>query len=78
MKNLNNNNIIKYLLIYWLLLVVAQVFFQPFTFGRTVDKATGGFYFEKVIDWSLLFNFAIFIPLVIVAIIKIIQFKNLP
>jgi hypothetical protein len=76
MKSLNNKNIIKYLFIYWLLLVAAQVFFQSFTFGRTVDKATGGFYVEKAIDWSLLFNFAIFIPLVVVAIIKIIQFKK--
>ena len=76
MKYLNNNNIIKSLLIYYLLLIIVQVFFHPFTFGRTVDKATGGFYFEKVIDWSLLFNFAIFIPLVVVAIIKIIQFKK--
>ncbi|MDC0875635.1 hypothetical protein OAP78_01710 [Candidatus Pelagibacter sp.] len=76
MKNLNNNNIIKYLLIYWLLLVVAQVFFHPFTSGRFVDKATGGMYIERWIEWGTLFNFAIFIPLVVVAIIKIIQFKK--
>lgn len=76
MKNLNNENIIKLTLIYWLLLVVAQVFFRPFTYGRTVDKVTGGFTFERVIDWGLIFNFAIFVPLVIIVIIKIIQFKN--
>ena len=76
MKNLNNENIIKFTLIYWLLLVVAQVFFRPFTYGRTVDKVTGGFTFERVIDWGLIFNFAIFVPLVIIVIIKIIQFKN--
>ena len=76
MKYFNNNNLLKLTLVYWLLLVTAQVFFQSFTFERTVDKATGGFYVEKVIDWSLLFNFAIFIPLIIVAIIKIIQFKK--
>ena len=75
MKNLNNENIIKFTLIYWLLLVVAQVFFRPFTYGRTVDKVTGGFTFERVIDWGLIFNFAIFVPLVIIVIIKIIQFK---
>ena len=76
MKNLNNENIIKLTLIYWLLLVVAQVFFRPFTYGRTVDKVTGGFTFERIIDWGLIFNFAIFVPLVIIVIIKIIQFKN--
>tara|TARA_B100001057_G_C22684513_1_gene885123 strand:- start:363 stop:596 length:234 start_codon:yes stop_codon:yes gene_type:complete len=76
MKNLNNENIVKFTLIYWLLLIVAQVFFRPFTYGRTVDKVTGGFTFERIIDWGLIFNFAIFVPLVIIVIIKIIQFKN--
>ena len=71
MKNLNNNIIIKYLLIYWLLLVVAQVFFHPFTYVRINGKV-----FERLIEWGTLFNFAIFIPLVVVAIIKIIQFKK--
>ena len=76
MKYFNNNNIIKLTLVYWLLLIVAQVFFRPFTYGRTVDKATGGFTFERVIDWGLIFNFAIFIPLVVIAIIKILQWKK--
>ena len=76
MKYLNNNNIIKSLLIYYLLLIIVQVFFHPFTSVRFVDKATGGFYIERLIEWGTLFNFVIFIPLVVVAIIKIIQFKK--
>lgn len=76
MKSLNNKNITKGLLIYYILLVVAQVFFRPFTYERIVDKATGGLYFETLIDWGLIFNFAIFIPLVVIVIIKILQWKN--
>ena len=75
MKYFNNNNIIKLTLVYWLLLIVAQVFFRPFTYGRTTDYGTG-FTIERVIDWGLIFNFAIFIPLVAIAIIKILQWKN--
>ena len=71
MKNFNNNNIIKYLLIYWLLLVFVQVFFHPFTSARINGK-----FIERWIEWGTLFNFVIFIPLVVVAIIKIIQFKK--
>ena len=76
MKYFNNNNIIKFVLVYWILLIVAQVFFNPFTYGRPVRTITGGFTFQTVIDWGLIFNFAIFIPLVVIVIIKILQWKN--
>ena len=76
MKYFNNNNIIKFVLVYWILLIVAQVFFNPFTYSRSVRTITGGFTFQTVIDWGLIFNFAIFIPLVVIVIIKILQWKT--
>jgi len=76
MKYFNKNNLIKLTLVYWLLLVVVQVFFQPFTYERSVDNQTGGFHLENIIDWGLIFNLAIFIPLVVIIIIKILQWKN--
>jgi len=76
MKNLNNNNIIKFTLIYWLLLIVVQVFFDPFTTGRFIDKPEGGFTTKEFVEWGRIFNFAIFIPAVVVLIIKILQWKK--
>ena len=76
MKNLNNNNIIKFTLIYWLLLIVVQVFFDPFTTGRFIDKPEGGFTTKGFVEWGRIFNFAIFIPAVVVLIIKILQWKK--
>ena len=73
---INNDIIIKLTLVYWLLLIVAQVFFRPFTTARFVDNPSGGFSRVTSIDWGLIFNFAIFIPLVVIAIIRILQWKN--
>ena len=73
---INNDIIIKLTLVYWLLLIVAQVFFRPFTTERFVDKPSGGFVGVTSIDWGLIFNFVIFIPLVVIAIIRILQWKN--
>ena len=73
---INNDIIIKLTLVYWLLLIVAQVFFRPFTTSRFVDNPSGGAFRVTSIEWDLIFNFAIFIPTVVIAIIRILQWKN--
>ena len=76
MKNLNNNNIIKYLLIYWLLLVLVETFLHPFTTRQIGERQNGTLFNEVIIEWTLIFNVSIFVPLVVIAIIKILQWKK--
>lgn len=72
----NNEFIIKLIFIYWLLLLVVQVFFDPFTTGKFVDKPNGRTGIVFVIEWGLIFNFALVLPAAVVAIIKILKWKS--
>ena len=49
---INNDIIIKLTLVYWLLLIVAQVFFRPFTTSRFVDNPSGGAFRVTSIEWE--------------------------
>jgi hypothetical protein len=73
---IKNDIIIKLILIYWLLLLLVQVFFDPFTTGQFVNKPTGGLTRVFLVEWGLIFNFAAVIPAAVIAIIKILQWKN--
>jgi len=73
---INNEFIIKLILVYWLLLLLAQVFFSPFTTGQFVNKPTGGLTRVFLVEWGLIFNFAAVIPAAVIAIIKILQWKD--
>ena len=70
---INNDIIIKLTLVYWLLLIVAQYLFQSFTSIDYKYRSGGGWIGETIIEWELIFQFAIFIPVVAILIIKILQ-----
>jgi hypothetical protein len=72
---INNDIIIKLILVYWLLLLVAQVFFSPFS-SWTFGNQNGGIIKINLIEWGLIFNFAVVIPAAVVVIIKILQWKK--
>ena len=72
---INNDIIIKLILVYWLLLIIAQVFFSPFSSGRFGDQ-NGRIIRINLIEWELIFNFAVVIPAAVVLIIKILQWKK--
>jgi hypothetical protein len=76
MKYFNNNNLVKITLVYWLLLVLVETFLHPFTTRRIGERQNGTLFNEVIIEWTLIFNVSIFVPLVVIAIIKILQWKK--
>ena len=77
MKFFTNINLIKIIIIYWIVLIIVQIFFGTFTeFGAREQITDTSFKLPKVYKWDLLFNFVILIPAFFVVIFKIIGWKK--
>ena len=71
MKYLSNKNLIKALLIYWLILILAHHFFEFFLNVIVLNDNRISF-----VLWNKIFNWVVIIPSAVFIIIKIITWGN--
>ena len=68
MKMLNKKNLIKLILIYWVVFFLINILFHPWHY---IDVS-----YQLRYEWDEIFNWAIGIPLAVIVIYKIVEWGN--
>ena len=72
MRIFNKKNLIKLILIYWVILFLVNMFFQPYHYIGVDDQKR----MFQAYEWDKIFNWVFGIPLAVIVIYKIVEWGN--